>query len=247
MPITKSKPTIKKTALKAQTVKPKAERATKPKNDLTVEFYGLDGKAAGNLELPQEVFGGKVNRPLLTQALRVYTNNATAHYSHTKTRAEVSYSTRKLYRQKGTGRARHGSRKAPVFIGAGIALGPRSRKTELKLPKKMKKAALISALSQRLSEKQVLGLTLDKLSGKTAQFKDLVKKLGKKEGLILTSGDNKLIQTVRNIPQFEAVDANSVNVYQIIRHQTLMLTKEAVEALGQRINREKGGSRKVEG
>lgn len=234
MPESKTKTTTRKVLKKVAATQPTTEKPNQS-SSLTVEVYSLDGKAGGSLELPKEIFGGKVNKPLLAQALRVYTNNATAHYSHTKTRAEVNYSTRKLYRQKGTGRARHGSRKAPVFIGAGIALGPRSRKTELSLPKKMKKAALISALSQRMLEKEVLALADDKLSGKTAQFKNLVNKLGKKEGLVLTSGNNKLIQTVRNLSNFEAVDAGQVNVYQIIKHQTLMLTSEAVKKLEVRI------------
>src|SRR5438105_176197 len=113
---------------------------------LSVPMYSLTAKESGVLDLPESIFGQKLNKSLLAQALRVYANNQRGHWSHTKTRSEVQGSTAKMGAQKGSGHARHGSKRSPVFVGGGIALGPRFHKTELDLPKQMKKQALVAAM-----------------------------------------------------------------------------------------------------
>ena len=127
-------------APKTEKVAPKAKTAK-----FEVTAFDLSGKEVGSVALAESVFGGKVNKNLLAQAMRVYNANRQNHWGNTKTRGEVQGSTRKIFKQKGTGNARHGSLLAPIFVGGGIALGPRTRKTELDLPKKMKAAALLSA------------------------------------------------------------------------------------------------------
>src|SRR3989344_1873864 len=101
------------------------------------------------MALPKEIFGQEVNTKLLAQAMRVYMTNLKKFTASTKTRGEVRGSTAKIYRQKGTGRARHGAITAPIFVGGGIVFGPKPRKVVLDLPKKMKKAALLAALSDK--------------------------------------------------------------------------------------------------
>lgn len=213
---------------------------------LTAPVYSLLGKAAGSLELPKEIFGVKVNEGLLAQAMRVYLNNRKGHNSNTKTRGEVTGSTRKIYAQKGTGRARHGGIRAPIFVGGGIALGPKYRKTILDLPKKMKNASLISALSSKALSGEILGLEgIEKASGKTKEMVKLMSSVvssqlsdkKQKRSSILIVADKNLDgvqRAVRNIEGVHFLNADQINVFEVIRHQNLVLTREAVESLQSR-------------
>jgi len=223
-----------KREVKSTTEKSKVSKSV---SEFSVPVYTLSGKKSGFLNLPKDIFWAKVNKSLLAQALRVYLNNLKAHYSHTKTRGEVKGSTRKIYSQKGTGRARHGAKTAPIFVGGGIALGPKFRKVILALPKKMKKSALVSALSQKMSEQEVLGVSgLDKASGKTKQVIKLIEKFNKKSLLITTDGKDDLIQRAcGNLKGVDVLSADQLNAWEVISHQTLILTKEAVEKLTNRI------------
>lgn len=225
------------------TVKP----AAKPTRSagLSVPVYTLAGKESGSLDLPKTIFGVEVNKPLLAQALRVYLNNAKGHYSNTKTRGEVEGSTRKIYKQKGTGRARHGGIRAPIFVGGGIALGPKSRKVILDLPKKMKKASLISALSQKLLDKQIYGLSgLDKATGKTQEFAKFIKNIKMKSALIVTDKTSESAQrATSNIKSVNLIPAGELNALEVIKAQSLIFTKDAVEALESRIKKQESGTR----
>lgn len=231
---------VKETTVKKQTVKKAV--VSKPKaTGLSVPVYSLAGKESGNLELPKEIFGAKVNQQLLAQALRVYLSNQKGHFSSTKTRGEVAGSTRKIFKQKGTGHARHGSIKAPIFVGGGIALGPKFRKVVLTLPKKMKQKALTSALSVKFQSQEIIGLEgLEKASGKTSQIQSLLNTLGKKDVLILADKkEDKAFRAVRNLPTAEILAADQVSLLDIIKHQTLVLTQEAVGKLQSRLKQNK--------
>lgn len=213
----------------------------KPATSMTVPVYSLAGVASGNLSLPKELFGANINNTLLAQAMRVYLNNQKGHFSNTKTRGEVEGSTRKIWRQKGTGRARHGGIRAPIFIGGGIALGPKYRKVILDLPKKIKKASLISALSLKKKENEIFGISnLDKASGKTSQMAKFLKKLGKTSVLIVADKkEDKAFLSVRNLKKLNILEVNMINTFDVIKHQSLLLTKEAVEKLEERLLKEK--------
>ena len=217
-------------------VKPAAKTPSKTAN-LSVTMFSLLGKEAGSLDLPKSIFGAEVNRALLAQALRVYMNNLKGHFSHTKTRGEVEGSTRKIYAQKGTGRARHGGVRAPIFVGGGIALGPKSRKGTLDLPKKMKKAAIISALSQKLLDKDIFAISgLEKATGKTSEVSKLLKGMGKKSVLIVSEKSNELAKrAAQNIKGINLIAAEDINTFEIIKAQSLIFTKGAVEALEKRV------------
>lgn len=208
----------------------KKEVAKKIPN-LSVPVYSLTGRAVGTMALPKEIFGAKINKNLLAQAIWVYETNQKTHFGSTKTRGEVKGSTAKIYKQKGTGRARHGAKTAPIFVGGGITFGPKPRKVRLTLPQKMKKAALISALSSKMADKQILGLGgLDKTSGKTKEMAKLLDKLSIKNGLIVTSEKN-VFQAVKNISGIFCQAVNQLNAYEVLKHQNLILTKEALEGL----------------
>lgn len=240
MPVKSTKPKNQKLKVEKKEVKDVVDKAAKPKTEaagLSVPLYSLEGKESGVLSLPKELFGIPVNKALLSQALRVYLNNLKTHFAHTKTRSEVNISTRKIYRQKGTGGARHGAKSAPIFVGGGVALGPKFRKTVLDLPKKMKQKALLSALSSKVQSKEVLGIEgLDKVSGKTKQMQKLIEGLAKNNTLLLLGEKNEQVaRAVKNLTSMEVLTVEQINAYQIVSHQTVLLTKEAVEKLSSKM------------
>lgn len=242
MPKAVPKNAAPKVALKVSTPKaaPKTAASKPVSGKLSAPTYSLIGAKGVEVSLPKEIFGAKVNEKLLAQALRVYTNNLKGHFSNTKTRGEVQGSTAKMGPQKGSGRARHGGKRAPIYRGGGIALGPKSRNILLDLPKKMKKAALISALSQKMQEEEVEVISnLDKASGKTKEMATLVKKLGKRSILFVTDEKrDNLNRAVSNIEKAHSVSAEQLNVYEVIKFQSLALSKEAVEVLEKRLVKE---------
>lgn len=205
----------------------------KRQTKLSIPVYSLTGRASGTLALPKEIFGQEVNKKLLSQAIRVYLTNQKIFTASTKGRGEVEGSTAKIYRQKGTGRARHGSIRAPIFVGGGIVFGPTPRKVRLDLPKKMKKAALLSALSDKASSKDIIGVSgIEKATGKTKEVTILLKKVGTDNALIITSDkQDNVVRAVRNIQGVSVLPANLINAYEVLRHEILLLTKEAVERL----------------
>jgi large subunit ribosomal protein L4 len=205
---------------------------------LSVPVLSIAGVSAGNLNLPKTIFGAEVNQSLLSQAIRVYSTNRSSQFGQTKTRGEVAGSTRKMYRQKGTGNARRGSLRSPVAVHGGIALGPRSRRTVLDLPKKMRKAALVSALSAKVRDGQVLGLELEKASGKTKEIASLTKMLKKsadKKNLSVLVVDSQIHEkaqrAIRNLQSVEFLTAGQLNAFEVIKHQSLLITKAAIERL----------------
>jgi large subunit ribosomal protein L4 len=211
-----------------------------PRNDskkttdsLNIPVYSLLGKEAGTISLPKEIFGQKVSKSLLSQALRVYTTNQKTFTAKTKTRGEVAGSTAKIFRQKGTGRARHGSIMAPIFVGGGIVFGPRPRNVRLELPKKMKKAALVAALSDKTQNAAVMALSgLEKASGKTKEMAGLMNKLNTKSALLVTGEkQDNVVHGVKNIPGIDVLPVNLINAYEVLKHQTLLVTKEALDKL----------------
>src|SRR3989344_5604580 len=147
---------------------------------LTVDVYSISGKVVSKLSLPKEIFGVRVNERLIAQAVRVYLANQRKGTASTKTRGEVRGSTRKIWRQKGTGRARHGSRKAPIFVGGGIAHGPRGvTAASLKLTKKMRRLALFGALTDKVSERAMIAVNdLTRLLPKTREAYTFLQKVG---------------------------------------------------------------------
>lgn len=215
-----------------------AKVVSKKTSELSIPIFSLAGKMTGTLNLPKEIFGLTVNKKLLSQALRVYMTNQKNLSASTKTRGEVRGTTAKAWKQKGTGRARHGARTAPIFVGGGITFGPRPRNIRLNLPQKMKKVALNHALSSKQKEKQILGVTgLDKVIGKTKEVVKLLKNISERKSVLIVT-DQKLdsmVRAVRNIPKVNIMPLNLLNAYEVLKHQKLLLTKETIEALGKKV------------
>jgi large subunit ribosomal protein L4 len=227
-------PKVEKTEVKAAA--PKATAKETKNSGMSVITYSLLGKEAGSLDLPKAIFEGEVNKALLAQAMRVYINNEKGHFSNTKTRGEVTGSTRKIYKQKGTGRARHGSIMAPIFVGGGIALGPKSRITNMELPKKMKRAALVAALREKLTTKELSGVDLGKLTGKTKEVGGFLKGVNKKTALVIIDDVNEMVQrSTRNVKGLSVMTATEINVFEVIKHQSIFMTQAAVAKFEDRL------------
>ena len=144
-----------------------------------VSLLSTSGKKSGEINLPPRIFAAKVNEPLMAQAVKIYLTNQRKVHAKTKSRGEVSGSCRKIWRQKGTGRARHGDRYAPIFVGGGVAHGPRGNQNfKLEMSKKMKRAALFSSLSAKLKDKEILVVSgLAKVKPKTKEMARVLKNL----------------------------------------------------------------------
>lgn len=204
-------------------------------SSLKVDVYGLDGKVTGTITLPEEIFGEKVNKTLLAQAVRVYLANKRQGNASTKTRGEVDGSTRKIYRQKGTGRARHGSVRAPIFVKGGIVFGPKPRDFGLDLPKKMRRKALISALSAKLKDGEIKVLSgLGDMEPKTKHFISAMKNLsldGKKLLLVMKEDVQTVKRASRNVQRVSSTAVKRLNAYDVLNNKQVLIMKDAVEAM----------------
>lgn len=195
--------------------------------------FTITGTSQKVVSLPPKIFGVKASPALLSQAVRVYLGNQRQSKAMTKTRAQVEGSTRKIWKQKGTGRARHGSIRAPIFVGGGIAHGPTGGQNyTANFPTKMRRQALLGALSAKAVAKQVVVLTdPDKASGKTSQVTWLVD--GTSLLVISTPTLVELNRCVRNLHRTDVAYANNLNTYQVLAHKRLVVAAPALEILSQ--------------
>ncbi len=210
----------------------------------TVKVRNLKNEDVGELELSDAVFGAPFNEPLVHAAVRNFMANGRQGTSATKTRGDASGSGRKLWKQKGTGRARIASLRSPLWKGGGNAHGPQPRDWSYNMPKKMRQGALRSALSERVREGNVFvvdGWTIDK--PKTKDFSMSLGKLGLDgKTLIVDSLENEnLILSARNLRRAKVVNSFALNIYDLLYHDYLVLSRTAAEELEQLL-----GSRKEE-
>lgn len=202
-----------------------------------VSVYNLQKKAVGDLELSDAVFGVEVNEALIYDVLKAQLASRRSGNAKTKLRPEVSGSTRKLYRQKGTGAARHGAIRASHYVGGGKAHGPRPRDYSYRPPRKMRQGALASALSLKLKQGQLLVVDTFELSEiKTKALAQILKALEANNSLIVDGNANeKLRVSVRNMASNQFLPPEGVNLYDVLRHENLILTKDAVTQLQNRL------------
>lgn len=239
MPVnkTESKVVEKKQVAKVKIAEKSEVKSAAKSSNLSIPVFSMDGKTTANLTLAKEIFGVEVNNRLLAQAIRVYLSNKKVFTNFTKTRGEVVGSTIKIFKQKGTGRARHGAITAPIFVGGGITFGPKPRAKSLDLSKKMKKAALLSALSSKVAEKRAFILAdAEKSSGKTKDFVQVLTKISEQKIMLPTlivTGEKTgtVLRGVKNISGVTTLTANLLNAYEVLKHDNLVLTKDAVEML----------------
>ena len=204
---------------------------------MKLEVIKLDGGAAGDIELDADLFGLEPRADILHRVVRWQRNKAQQGTHKVKTRSEVSYSTKKIYRQKGTGGARHGSRKAPIFRKGGIYKGPTPRSHAHDLPKKFRKLGLRHALSAKAQAGELVVIENAEAEGKTAALAKQVKNLGWKRALVIDGAEvnEGFLKASRNIEGLDILPSMGANVYDILKRDTLVLTKAGVEALEARL------------
>ena len=204
---------------------------------LKVKVLDKSGKRVDEMSLPKEIFSYPIKEHLIYEAIVNYRANQRRGTASTKTRSEVRGGGRKPWRQKGTGRARAGSNRSPLWRKGGVTFGPRLRSYAYNLPKKEKQNALKSALSMKMAEKQIIILdTLEFKGPKTKEGNKLLKKLNLDSALIVDFTQNKnLFLSLQNIPKVKAVDYNLVNLYDVMNHEWLVFTKKAFKSFMERL------------
>ncbi len=205
---------------------------------MKLDVIKLDGKKAGSVDLGDDVFGLEPRADILHRVVRWQRARAQAGTHKVKTRSETSYSTKKIYRQKGTGGARHGDRNAPIFRKGGVYKGPTPRSHAHDLPKKFRALGLKHALSAKAGAGELV--VLDEAALKEAKTKTLakaVKELGWKRALIIDGAEvnENFAKAARNIDGVDVLPSMGANVYDILKRDTLVLTKAGVEALEARL------------
>jgi len=202
-----------------------------------VQVLDKSGKKVNEIAVPKEIFSYPIKDHLLYEAVVNYRANQRRGTASTKTRAEVRGGGRKPWRQKGTGRARAGSIRSPLWRKGGVVFGPKPRSYYYSLPKKMKKNALKSALSLKFAEKQMLILkTLDFKEPKTKEGAKFLATLSLDSALIVDNSLNKnMFLSLRNISKVKAVDYNQVNVYDVLNLKWLVFSQSAFESLMEKL------------
>lgn len=234
-----------KTVVAKKTETNKKVTKTPKKGGLTIDVFDMKGKVTGTMTLPKDIFGAKINNQLMAQAVRVYLANQRTGTASTKTRGQVRGSTRKIWRQKGTGRARHGGIRAPIFVGGGAAHGPKPKDFSLKLSKKMKRFALFSALSAKVKMGRLKVIAgLEKISPKTKNMVDVFNKLqleNKERNimLVLPDASENIDRASRNITGVESILASNITTYEVLKNNTLLFMRDSIDVLEKRLGGEK--------
>lgn len=199
----------------------------------SVSVYNMEGNEVGTMELNDAVFGVEVNEHLVHQAVVRHLANKRQGTQKAKTRSEVSGGGRKPWRQKGTGHARQGSIRAPQWRGGGVVFAPTPRDYSKKMNKKEKRAALRSALTSRVEADKLI--VLDSLKLDAIKTKEMVRVLDnlkvKKALVVMPEVDENVMLSTRNIPNVDTIDARMLNVYDVMRYSTVIMTKDAVASI----------------
>ncbi|MCI5943292.1 MAG: 50S ribosomal protein L4 [Eubacterium sp.] len=199
----------------------------------SVSVYNMEGVQVGTIELSDSIFAVPVNEHLVHQAVVAQLANKRQGTQSAKTRSEVSGGGRKPWRQKGTGHARLGSIRAPLWTGGGVVFAPKTRDYSVKMNKKEKQLALKSVLTSRVNENKFIvldELTLTEI--KTKQMKAVLDNLKVEKALIVTKDvDSVVVKSANNLPKVKTAVTNTINVYDILKYDTMVVTKEAVAAL----------------
>lgn len=200
---------------------------------MNAPVYTLTGESKETVALSEAVFAAAVNEALMAQAVRVYLANQRQGNANTKGRSDVTGTTKKMYRQKGTGNARHGDMKAPIFVGGGVVHGPVAHEFTLSFPVKMKRAALRSALSSKAEAVVVL----DGFAKVEPKTKTVVSALAKATAestrplLVITGDMDTAKQALRNNGEYDYMTVTDLNTYEVLNHDVLVFTKEALPVL----------------
>ena len=208
---------------------------------MKLEVINIEGKKIDSVEVSDKIFSAEVNKKLVKSIIDWQLNHAKPRVAKTKQRNEIIGSTAKIYAQKGTGGARHSSRKAPIFVGGGIAHGPKGAVYKIKkINKKVKKVGLLQLLSQKHKIK-LLHVVEDfkKEIKKTKTFNQFIEKNNLKNLLIISDENSKIniIKSVRNIPNLKLIDEKGTNVYDLLKYKNVMFTTTSIKTLQNRLEK----------
>lgn len=203
-------------------------------------FSPAGARKSASFALPEAFFDGTVNQPVLHEAVTAYLANQRQGTAKTKTRSFVSGGNQKPWKQKGTGRARAGSSRSPIWRGGGAAFGPRSRSYAYRLPRTARRAALASALSQKARDGQVRvidSLRLDQ--PKTKRMQEILSALGINSSVLIVGAgeDRNLELSARNLPYTRVMTVAGLNVYDVLRHEILLIQRDALPVIEERLSR----------
>ena len=199
-----------------------------------LEMLKMDGSPAGEIDLSDDIFGVEVREYAVHEVIKNYLANQRQGTQSAKTRSEVRGGGTKPFRQKGTGRARQGSRVAPNHVGGGIVFAPKPRDYSYTVPKKVRKLAMLSVLTSKVQEKEMI--VLDELKFDAPKTKDMVEVLSKigaeKKALIVTDiKDEAVVKSAANIPGVETTYVGRMNIYEMLNHTSFIVTKAAIEKI----------------
>ena len=197
-----------------------------------VNVYNMSGDQVEELDLSEDIFGIEINQHAVYEAVKNQLANKRQGTQSTKTRAEVRGGGKKPWRQKGTGRARHGSSRSPIWTGGGITFAPKPRDYSYKIPKKVKRLALKSVLTSKVQNNEMI--IIDEIKIDTPRTKDMLELLSKlnadkKALIVLDTNDKNVIKSANNIPNVATALVNTINVYDILKYNSFVITKEAVK------------------
>lgn len=197
------------------------------------DIINFDGAKQGEVSLAKEVFGLESRTDLMHRYVMWQEQNGRVKTAHTKGRSDVSYSTKKIVRQKGSGGARHGDRNVNIFRGGGVVFGPRLHTVSHSMPKKVRMLAIKSALSTKAAAKQLTVLDEAKLNEvKTSVLSSKLAKLGLENALfVVDSVDEKFALSARNLPHVKVIVSSALNVYDILKAENLVITKDALSLI----------------
>ncbi|MBU2524278.1 50S ribosomal protein L4 [Patescibacteria group bacterium] len=204
---------------------------------MQLDLYNQIGEKVGQIEGPDQYFNTAINTGLMHEAMIRQKANARKPIAHTKTRSDVKGTTKKIYRQKGTGGARHGSKKANLFRGGGVVFGPSNKRNfEMDMPKKMRRKALFSTLSARTQDNDIFGL--DKYETeeiKTKSFNEMLGKLPEsKNYLFVIPQKNEFIEkSAKNIPNVKVLLVNYLNISDLLKYRKIVFLKDAIDKLSE--------------
>ncbi|MCK5476205.1 MAG: 50S ribosomal protein L4 [Candidatus Pacebacteria bacterium] len=202
---------------------------------IKVKTYNKEGKESGDMELPEEVFGLKIKDDLVHQAYIAHISNSRQVLADTKDKGEVSGGGRKPWKQKGTGRARHGSNRSPIWKGGGVTFGPTSlRNYSKKINKKMKKKALLMVLSSKVRDNELViidNFKFEKIS--TKSMNGVLNNLPIKGKILLSLNkkDNNALKSIENISNVNVIASDSLNIADLLKNKTLVINKEGIEKI----------------
>ena len=198
-----------------------------------VSVYNIEGKEVDTIDLNDEIFGVEVNEHLVHMAVVNHLANKRQGTQKAKARSEVRGGGRKPWRQKGTGRARHSTSRSPLWKGGGVIFAPTPRDYSMKMNKKEKRAALKSALTSRVEGEKLI--VLDEINFdeiKTKRFQEVLNNLDISKALVVLEDENKNVElSARNIPNVKTARTNTINVYDVLKYNTLIITKAAVDSI----------------